>query len=99
MTNFFLVGKNFKSNGQLFERGTVITDPSLVRKFVLKVREGKIIHVDLDNERSAYKFEMLVLKYNLDKDAILAAVNIPTAPKKAKSKKRTSKTNEDNILK
>lgn len=99
MTNFYLVGKNFKSNGKLYERGTVITVPSEIRRFVLKVREGKILYIDLENQRSAYKFDILVQKYGLDKKAILAAANIPKANKAKSSRKRTnSKSNGESIV-
>jgi len=77
---FDLVIKPFKSNGVLYERGTVITDPSLIRRYILKLREGKILQVDLDNEQLKYKFDILVQKYHLDKDKILAAAGLITPP-------------------
>src|SRR5699024_4488873 len=77
---FDLVIKPFKSNGVLYERGTVITDPSLIRRYILKLREGKILQVDLDNEQLKYKFDILVQKYNLDKDKILAAAGLIAPP-------------------
>ena len=77
---FDLVIKPFKSNGVLYERGTVITDPSLIRRYILKLREGKILQVDLDNEQLKYKFGILVQKYHLDKDKILAAAGLITPP-------------------
>ena len=77
---FDLVIKPFKSNGVLYERGTVITDPSLIRRYILKLREGKILQVDLDNEQLKYKFDILVKKYHLDKDKILAAAGLITPP-------------------
>ena len=77
---FDLVIKPFKSNGVLYERGSVITDPSLIRRYILKLREGKILQVDLDNEQLKYKFDILVQKYHLDKDKILAAAGLITPP-------------------
>lgn len=77
---FDLVIKPFKSNGIFYERGTVITDPSLIRRYILKLREGKILQVDLDNEQLKYKFDILVQKYHLDKDKILAAAGLITPP-------------------
>lgn len=77
---FDLVIKPFKSNGVLYERGTVITDPSLIRRYILKLREGKILQVDLDNEQLKYKFDILVQKYHLDKDKILAAAGLIAPP-------------------
>lgn len=87
---FDLVIKPFKSNGVLYERGTVITDPSLIRRYILKLREGKILQVDLDNEQLKYKFDILVKKYHLDKDKILkeAGINVKK-PSKAASKKKS----------
>ena len=77
---FDLVIKPFKSNGFLYQRCTVITDPSLIRRYILKFREGKILQVDLDNEQLKYKFDILVQKYHLDKDKILAAAGLITPP-------------------
>ena len=90
---FDLVIKPFKSNGVLYERGTVITDPSLIRRYILKLREGKILQVDLDNEQLKYKFDILVKKYHLDKDKILkeARINVKK-PSKAASKKKKEKS-------
>ncbi|HIS17775.1 MAG TPA: hypothetical protein IAC02_04105 [Candidatus Coprovivens excrementavium] len=90
---FDLVIKPFKSNGVLYERGTVITDPSLIRRYILKLREGKILQVDLDNEQLKYKFDILVKKYHLDKDKILkeAGINVKK-PSKAASKKKKEKS-------
>lgn len=90
---FDLVIKPFKSNGVLYERGSVITDPSLIRRYILKLREGKILQVDLDNEQLKYKFDILVKKYHLDKDKILkeAGINVKK-PSKAASKKKKEKS-------
>lgn len=77
---FDLVIKPFKSNGVLYERGTVITDPSLIRRYILKLREGKILQVDLNNEKLKYKFDILVQRYHLNKDEILAAAGLVTQP-------------------
>ena len=77
---FDLVIKPFKSNGVLYERGTVITDPSLIRRYILKLREGKILQVDLNDKTLKYKFDILVQKYHLDKDKILAAAGLITPP-------------------
>lgn len=90
---FDLVIKPFKSNGVLYERGTVITDPSLIRRYILKLREGKILQVDLDNEQLKYKFDILVKKYHLDKDKILkeAGINVKK-PSKTASKKKKEKS-------
>lgn len=90
---FDLVIKPFKSNGVLYERGTVITDPSLIRRYILKLREGKILQVDLDNEQLKYKFDILVKKYHLDKDKILkeAGINVKK-PSKVASKKKKEKS-------
>lgn len=90
---FDLVIKPFKSNGVLYERGTVITDPSLIRRYILKLREGKILQVDLDNEQLKYKFDILVKKYHLDKDKILkeAGINVKK-PSKIASKKKKEKS-------
>ena len=90
---FDLVIKPFKSNGVLYERGTVITDPSLIRRYILKLREGKILQVDLDNEQLKYKFDILVKKYHLDKDKILKEAGINAKkPSKAASKKKKEKS-------
>ena len=90
---FDLVIKPFKSNGVLYERGSVITDPSLIRRYILKLREGKILQVDLDNEQLKYKFDILVKKYHLDKDKILkeAGINVKK-PSKIASKKKKEKS-------
>lgn len=77
---FDLVIKPFKSNGVLYERGTVITDPSLIRRYILKLREGKILQVDLNDKTLKYKFDILVQRYHLDKDKILAAAGLITPP-------------------
>ena len=77
---FDLVIKPFKSNGVLYERGSVITDPSLIRRYILKLREGKILQVDLNNKTLKYKFDILVQRYHLDKDKILAAAGLITPP-------------------
>ena len=77
---FDLVIKPFKSNGVLYERGSVITDPSLIRRYILKLREGKILQVDLNDKTLKYKFDILVQRYHLDKDKILAAAGLITPP-------------------
>ena len=86
---FDIVAKPFKSNGMLFEVGSVITDSTLIRRYLLKLREGKILRVDLDNEKSKVRFDKLVLKHNLNIENILkeAGVNVPS--KKSASKKKT----------
>ena len=90
---FDLVIKPFKSNGIFYGRGSVITDPSLIRRYTLKIREGKILQVDLDNEQLKYKFDILFKKYHLDKDKILKEAGINTKkPSKTASKKKKEKS-------
>ena len=75
----------------------MIADPSLVRRFILKVREGKILHVNLKDAKSSYKFDIMVQKYNLDKDAILKLANntmSKPSKKKVANKKSKSKIEE-----
>ena len=87
---FEVVARPFKTNGMLFEVGSVITDPSLIRRYLLKIREGKILRVDLADEKSKAKFDKLVLKHNLNVEEILneAGVSTPSTPKKSASKKK-----------
>ena len=77
---FDLVIKPFKSNGVLYERGTVITDPSLIRRYILKIREGKILQVNLEDEILNYKFNILVQRYHLDENQILIDAGILEQP-------------------
>lgn len=88
---FDLVIKPFKSNGVLYERGTVITDPSLIRRYILKVREGKILQVNLDNEKLAYKFDIVVQKYQLDKNKIMVDAGLAKKPSKSTAKPKAKK--------
>jgi hypothetical protein len=90
---FDIVAKPFKSNGMLFEVGSVITDPTLIRRYLLKLREGKVLRVDLDNEKSKVRFDKLVLKHNLNVDVIFetAGIKAPSAKKPATKKKKQTK--------
>lgn len=91
---FEIVAKPFKTNGMLFEIGSVITDPSLIRRYLLKIREGKILRVDLADEKSKAKFDKLVLKHNLNIEVIFeeAGINAPSAKKTASKKKKQTKS-------
>ena len=90
---FDIVARPFKTNGMLFEVGSVVTDPSLIRRYLLKIREGKVLRVDLANETSKARFDKLVLKHNLNVENILkeAGVKSPSTQKKSASKKKTDK--------
>ncbi len=87
---FEIVARSFKTNGMLYEVGSVVTDPSLIRRYLLKIREGKILCVDLADEKSKAKFDKLVLKHKLNVEEILKEVGVstPSAPKKSASKKK-----------
>ena len=90
---FDLVIKPFKSNGIFYERGSVITDPSLIRRYTLKIREGKILQVNLNDEKLKYKFDILVKKYRLNSDEILKEAGINAKkPSKTASKKKKEKS-------
>lgn len=90
---FDLVIKPFKSNGIFYGRGSVITDPSLIRRYTLKIREGKILQVNLNDEKLKYKFDILVKKYRLNSDEILKEAGINTKkPSKTASKKKKEKS-------
>ena len=90
---FEIVAKSFKTNGMLFEIGSVVTDPSLIRRYLIKIREGKILRVDLADEKSKAKFDKLVLKHNLNVDVIFetAGIKAPSAKKPATKKKKQTK--------
>ena len=77
----------------LFEIGSVVTDPSLIRRYLLKIREGKILRVDLADEKSKAKFDKLVLKHNLNVDVIFekAGIKVPSTKKPANKKKKQTK--------
>lgn len=94
---FDLVIRPFKSNGVLYERGTVITDPSLIRRYIMKVREGKILQVDLENEKSAYKFDILTQKHNLDKNDILIAAGLLDEPSNQVEPEINDEVNYDSL--
>lgn len=91
---FEIVARSFKTNGMLFEVGSVVTDPSLIRRYLLKIREGKILRVDLADEKSKAKFDKLVLKHNLNVEVILkeAGVSVPSTKKSASTKKTKKQT-------
>lgn len=94
---FEIVARPFKTNGMLFEVGSVVTDPSLIRRYLLKIREGKILRVDLADEKSKAKFDKLVLKHNLNVEEILkeAGVNVPSTKKSTSKKKKQTKSDTE----
>jgi hypothetical protein len=44
-----VVRRPFKTNGEFYAAGTVITDPAAIRLYKTKVAEGKIVEVDEHN--------------------------------------------------
>ena len=52
----YVVKKPFKSMGKFYGVGSIIEDPTVVKRFKSKVNEGKIIVVSEDNLRSVASY-------------------------------------------
>lgn len=48
----FVVKKPFKSMGKFYDVGSIIEDPTAIKRFKSKVNEGKIVVVTKDNLQS-----------------------------------------------
>lgn len=52
----FTVKRAFKSNGICYEVGSIILDPTLIKLFKTKVKEGRIIEVTMLNYKSLAEY-------------------------------------------
>jgi len=69
----YVVKKSFKSMGKFYGVGSIIEDPTAIKRFKSKVNEGKVIVVSDDNLQSVAAY-------------IKARSNVDILPKVTKSK-------------
>lgn len=80
----FVVRKPFKSMGKFYGVGSIIEDPTAIKRFKSKINEGKVIVVSKDNLQTVAAY-------------IKAKSNVDILPKFAKTKPTEAKTKPTEI--
>jgi len=80
----YVVKKPFKSMGKFYGVGSIIEDPTAIKRFKSKINEGKVIVVSKDNLQTVAAY-------------IKAKSNVDILPKFAKTKPTEAKTKPTEI--
>ena len=80
----YVVKKPFKSMGKFYGVGSIIEDPTAIKRFKSKINEGKVIVISEDNLQTVAAY-------------IKAKSNVDILPKFAKTKPTEAKTKPTEI--